>query len=86
MGEKVLVSPSELSDMMRTEPVVLIDTRDPAIYAEAHIPGAVDVREVFTYWRRRRRKASPRFATNSPQRSGRRVCPAQRQRSSTSNR
>ncbi len=49
MGEKVLVSPSELSDMMRTEPVVPIDTRDPAIYAEAHIPGAVDVREVFTY-------------------------------------
>ena len=56
MGEKVLVSPSELSDMMRTEPVVLIDTRDPAIYAEAHIPGAVDVREVFTY-----------LATSTPQ-------------------
>ncbi len=49
MGEKVLVSPSELSDMMRTERVVPIDTRDPAIYAEAHIPGAADVREVFTY-------------------------------------
>ena len=28
---------------MKAEPVVLIDTRDPAIYAEAHIPGAVDV-------------------------------------------
>jgi rhodanese-related sulfurtransferase len=56
MGEKVLVSPSELSDMMRSEPVVLIDTRDPAIYAEAHIPGAVDVREVFTY-----------LATSTPQ-------------------
>ena len=49
MSDKVLVSPNKLSDMMRTEPVVLIDTRDPAIYAEAHIPGAVDVREVFTY-------------------------------------
>ena len=56
MGENVLVSPSELSDMMRTEPVVLIDTRDPAIYAEAHIPGAVDMREVFTY-----------LATSTPQ-------------------
>ena len=60
MGEKVLVSPSELSDMMRTEPVVLIDTRDPAIYAKAHIPGAVDVRDVFTY-----------LATSTPQRLGR---------------
>jgi thiosulfate/3-mercaptopyruvate sulfurtransferase len=49
MGDMVLVSPSALSDMMRAEPVVLIDTRDPAIYAEAHIPGAVNIREVFTY-------------------------------------
>ena len=48
MSGKVLVSPSELSEMMKTEAVVLIDTRDPAIYAEAHIPGAVDMREVFT--------------------------------------
>jgi len=49
MKEKVLISPTELADLMKREPVVLIDTRDPAIYAEAHIPGAVDVREVFTY-------------------------------------
>src|SRR5512140_1023911 len=56
MSGKVLISPSELSDLMKAEPVVLIDTRDPAIYAEAHIPGAVDVREVFTY-----------LATSTPQ-------------------
>ena len=49
MRGQVLISPSELSDLMKSEPVVLIDTRDPAIYAEAHIPNAVDVREVFTY-------------------------------------
>ena len=49
MSGKVLVSANELSDMLRTESVVLIDTRDPAIYAEAHIPGAVNLREVFTY-------------------------------------
>ena len=35
MSGKVLISPSELSDLMKAEPVVLIDTRDPAIYAEA---------------------------------------------------
>jgi thiosulfate/3-mercaptopyruvate sulfurtransferase len=33
---------------MKTEPTVLIDTRDPAVYAEAHIPGAVNLREIFT--------------------------------------
>jgi thiosulfate/3-mercaptopyruvate sulfurtransferase len=49
MCGKVIISASELSDLIKAEPVVLIDTRDPAIYAEAHIPGAVDLREVFTY-------------------------------------
>ena len=49
MSGKVLVSASELSDMLRTESAVLIDTRDPSVFAEAHIPGAVNLREVFTY-------------------------------------
>lgn len=49
MSGKVLISPSELSDMLRSEPVVLVDTRDPTVYAEAHLPGAVNLREVFTY-------------------------------------
>lgn len=49
MTGKVLVSASELSGLLKAEPVVLIDTRDPAAYAEAHIPGAVNLREVFTY-------------------------------------
>jgi len=48
MGQ-VLISPQELSELMGREPVVLIDTRDAADYAEAHIQGAVNVREVFTY-------------------------------------
>ena len=34
MRGQVLISPSELSDLIKSEPVVLIDTRDPAIYAE----------------------------------------------------
>ncbi|HET7887361.1 MAG TPA: sulfurtransferase [Bradyrhizobium sp.] len=49
MAGNVLISPSDLSAMSRAEPVVLIDTRDPSVYAEAHIPGAVNLREVFTY-------------------------------------
>ncbi len=56
MRGKVLISPG-LSNVLRTEPVVLIDTRDPTVYAEAHIPGAVNLREVFTY-----------LATSTPER------------------
>lgn len=49
MSGKVLISASELADLMQSEPVVLIDTRDAAHFAEAHIPGAVNIREVFTF-------------------------------------
>jgi thiosulfate/3-mercaptopyruvate sulfurtransferase len=49
MSEKVLVSPSELSEIMKSEPVVLIDTRDPATYAAGHLPNAVNVHDIFTY-------------------------------------
>jgi hypothetical protein len=30
MSEKVLITPAELSDMVKSEPIVVIDTRDPA--------------------------------------------------------
>lgn len=49
MTEKVLVTPAELADMLTSEPVVLIDTRDPATYAAGHLPGAVNIHEIFTY-------------------------------------
>lgn len=49
MSGKVLISANELSEVLKTEATVLIDTRDPTVYAEAHIPGAVNLREVFTY-------------------------------------
>lgn len=45
----VLISPAELTTLMNSEPVVLIDTRDADTYAAGHIPGAVNLREVFTY-------------------------------------
>ena len=38
MSEKVLVTPAELSAFIKTEPVVIIDTRDPATYAAGHLP------------------------------------------------
>lgn len=49
MSDKVLVTPAELSEMSKSEPVVIIDTRDPATYAAGHIPGAVNIHDIFTY-------------------------------------
>src|SRR5882757_6073062 len=49
MSENVLVTPAELSELVTTEPVVIIDTRDPASYAAGHLPNAVNVHDIFTY-------------------------------------
>ena len=48
MTEKVLVTPAELQGMMGPG-VVVIDTRSPDAYAAGHIPGAVNVHEIFTF-------------------------------------
>lgn len=45
----VLIDPAELQTLMAAEPVVIIDTRDPDTYAKGHLPGAVNVRDIFTY-------------------------------------
>lgn len=47
--EKTLLEPAQLVALMETEPVVIIDTRAPEEYAAAHIPGAVNIREIFSY-------------------------------------
>jgi thiosulfate/3-mercaptopyruvate sulfurtransferase len=49
MSDKVLITPAELSDSLKSEPIVLIDTRDPATYAAGHLPGAVNIHDIFTY-------------------------------------
>ncbi len=48
MTDKVLVTPAELQAMMGPD-MVIIDTRSPDAYAAGHIPGAVNVHEIFTY-------------------------------------
>jgi thiosulfate/3-mercaptopyruvate sulfurtransferase len=45
----VLIEPAELQIAMASEPMVVIDTRDPSVYAKGHLPGAVNLREIFTY-------------------------------------
>ncbi len=49
MSEKVLLDPAELSGMLGDPKVVIIDTRPPAAYEAGHIPGAVNLHEIFTY-------------------------------------
>ena len=55
-SDAVLISPTQLVALQAAEPVVLIDTRDADTYALGHIPGAVNLRETFTY-----------LATSTPQ-------------------
>jgi thiosulfate/3-mercaptopyruvate sulfurtransferase len=45
----VLIAPEQLNTLQATEPVVVIDTRDADTFAAGHIPGAVNLREVFTF-------------------------------------
>jgi thiosulfate/3-mercaptopyruvate sulfurtransferase len=45
----VLITPTDLQQLMATTPTVLIDTRDADTYAAGHLPGAVNMREIFTF-------------------------------------
>lgn len=49
MTDKVLLSPSELSALIDAPDTVIIDTRAPEAYAAGHVPGAVNIHEIFTY-------------------------------------
>lgn len=45
----VLISAEDLAALVTNEPCVIIDTRNPDAYAAGHIPGAVNVHEIFTF-------------------------------------
>lgn len=49
MEVSALISPIQLATLKEREPVVVIDTRAPEDYAVSHIPGAVNIREIFTH-------------------------------------
>ena len=49
MSENILVTPSQLEQMSSSLPTVIIDTRDPDSYAAGHIPGAVNIHDIFTF-------------------------------------
>jgi len=45
----VLITAGELADLLKTEPCVVIDTRNPQAYGAGHLPNAVNVHEIFTF-------------------------------------
>lgn len=49
MTENTLISPTHLIRMTESLPTVIIDTRSPDAYAAGHIPGAVNIHDIFTF-------------------------------------
>src|SRR6201984_809530 len=45
----VLITAGELAGLLKTEPCVIVNTRNPDAYGAGHIPNAVNVHEIFTY-------------------------------------
>ncbi len=56
MTDKSLISPAELESLAKSESCVIIDTRAPDAFAAGHVPGAVNLHDIFTY-----------LATSSPE-------------------
>lgn len=49
MSEHTLISPAQLKQMSESLPTVIIDTRSPDSYEAGHIPGAVNIHDIFTF-------------------------------------
>lgn len=47
--DAILVSPAQAQALMEAGPCVAIDTRGPDAFAAGHLPGAVNLHNVFTY-------------------------------------
>ncbi|GAA6618342.1 sulfurtransferase [Scytonema sp. NUACC26] len=49
MEVKLLLTPIQLAEILLQKSTVIIDTRPSQEYAVSHIPGAVNINEIFTY-------------------------------------
>lgn len=49
MTDNILISPSQLQQMTNSLPTVIFDTRSPDAYAAGHIPGAINLHDIFTF-------------------------------------
>jgi len=82
----VLITAGELAEFLKKEPCVVIDTRNPEAYGAGHLPGAVNVHEIFTYLATSTPEGMQELKTNSPTRSARPDFPARKPPLFTSNR
>ncbi|EWS64627.1 Rhodanese-like domain protein [Hydrogenophaga sp. T4] len=76
--EATLIAPDQLATLQAAEPVVIIDTRDADTFAAGHIPGAVNLREVFTFLATSTPEACRPSRPPSPTRWARPACPAKK--------
>jgi len=49
MPDRVLIEPDEFAGLLEVGNVVFIDTREPEQFAAGHVPGAVNIPEIFTF-------------------------------------
>ncbi|MBO1927152.1 sulfurtransferase [Thiomicrorhabdus sp. 6S2-11] len=49
MSDSILVNTAHLESLIASEPVVIVDTRSPEAYEQGHIPGAVNIHDIFTF-------------------------------------
>jgi len=49
MTNNILITPGQLQKLTSSLPTVIIDTRSPEAYAAGHIPGAVNIHDIFTF-------------------------------------
>jgi thiosulfate/3-mercaptopyruvate sulfurtransferase len=82
----VLISASDLADLLEKEPCVVIDTRNPDAYGAGHLPNAVNVHEIFTYLATSTPEGMAELKPSSPTPSEPLACRARKPRSSTSSR
>jgi thiosulfate/3-mercaptopyruvate sulfurtransferase len=49
MPDRVLIEPNEFAELLEADNVVFIDTREPEQFIAGHIPGAVNIPEIFSF-------------------------------------
>ena len=45
----ILLTPQDLDQLIKNEPTVIIDTRNPEAFATGHVPGAINMHDIFTF-------------------------------------
>jgi thiosulfate/3-mercaptopyruvate sulfurtransferase len=49
MPDRVLIEPDDFAELLEVDSVTFIDTREPEQFAGGHIPGAVNIPEIFSF-------------------------------------